>query len=200
VSLMREPKDRQQRSGTVLPKGSEIKRLRLLKGWGLEEFEAQSGVSRRNIQRLEAGEATRPDTLGLVAKALGQEYSSLIRTLGEPEPQSDLEIEISRDKIRIILNFPINKTPSAEQTRRVAAVRALLKELMPDKGDVALPFEGSGFAVFVVPFTLPNIITLIDLDIKAVRPSPPTDSQATNGGFARDFSTGEKRIKAGTPS
>jgi len=64
--------------GMVKPDGAKVRKLRKLKALTQEDLAGKSGYDRRTIQRIEAGNPTRPFTLAAVAETLGVTLEELL--------------------------------------------------------------------------------------------------------------------------
>jgi transcriptional regulator with XRE-family HTH domain len=80
---------------TVTPDGEKIQRLRIEKGWSLTRFAAKSGISERNIQRIESGKPCYLCTLAAIAQALGVECKEILVGLPpEPVPANHVQLAV----------------------------------------------------------------------------------------------------------
>src|SRR5690606_10521239 len=82
---------------------SRIAELRRVKGWTQERLAAESGVTVRTVQRLEAGNDASLETISLVAKALDVQVGELFKSVQTPkfsEAVDGLEIRAREDQER----------------------------------------------------------------------------------------------------
>ncbi|WP_417365309.1 helix-turn-helix domain-containing protein [Glutamicibacter arilaitensis] len=82
---------------------SRIAELRRTKGWTQERLAAESGVTVRTVQRLEAGNDASLETISLVAKALDVQVGELFKSVQTPkfsEAVDGLEIRAREDQER----------------------------------------------------------------------------------------------------
>ena len=79
----------------MTPDGEKIQRLRIEKGWNVTRFSDKSGISERNIQRIESGKFCYLCTLAEIAQALGVECKEILVGLPpEPVPASHVQLAV----------------------------------------------------------------------------------------------------------
>ena len=76
----------QLKNRTVAPDGKAIQRLRIEKGWRVEDLAKQAECSLKTVENVERGENVYLYTLSKFAQALGIEVSTLIAGAIPPEP------------------------------------------------------------------------------------------------------------------
>lgn len=74
-----------QKNRTVAPDGPAIQRLRVEKGWGIEDLANKASCSIKTVENVERGAKVYPYTLSRLAKALGVEVSTLMAGSAPPE-------------------------------------------------------------------------------------------------------------------
>lgn len=151
-----------RRKGTVNPNGAEVERLRLLKGWGQERLEAESRVSRRTIQRVEAGEPALPETLMLLAESLGVSYDSLINM--KPEQRSMTSNPIGESSPTIIeaknegitirferLEIHIDgSSTESEKAKHILSIVSQLMKILPNGNYIKIVFTNTVAGVVIL--------------------------------------------------
>jgi transcriptional regulator with XRE-family HTH domain len=74
-----------QKDRTVTPDGGAIQRLRIEKGWRLEDLAEKANCSLKTVESVERGAKVYPYTLSRLAGALGVEVSTLVAGSAPPE-------------------------------------------------------------------------------------------------------------------
>jgi len=110
---------------TVHPNAPVIKRLRLEKGWRVEDLAKHAKCSVKTIENVERGANVYYYTLAKLAKELGVEYVALVAE-GKPLAES-LAVE-RRFEVQIQLSVPYHDFDQTELISLVQMLQRLLKD------------------------------------------------------------------------
>ncbi len=107
-----DPVATQPQKRTVRPDGEAIKRLRLEKGWRVEDLATKAICSVKTVENVELGANVYVFTLAKLAKELGVEFMTLVQG-GKPPP----EVPTPRPCIQVqfVLSIPFDQFDESEQ-------------------------------------------------------------------------------------
>ena len=106
----------------VTTDGSEIKRLRELKGWSAEDLADRSRLNLKTIRTAERSKGVQLSSLNLLADALGVKNEDITSKYQ------------NRVNIQVVINLDLSKFSSEQQE----LLLALLKSFIPDGGDMEI--------------------------------------------------------------
>jgi transcriptional regulator with XRE-family HTH domain len=140
------------RSGSVIPNGELIRKLRTEKGWDIDTFSDRSGWKPRTLQAVEAGESCRIHTLSIIAKTLGVTPKEIMRP---DTPENDATIQQQKELcnqpnvVSVTIKCPLADLITFEP-EAISQFAIMLSNLLPSKGVI--------FIISVIP---ENSITII---------------------------------------
>jgi transcriptional regulator with XRE-family HTH domain len=144
----------QAKSRTVRPDADAIKRLRLGKGWRVEDLARQAKCSVKTVENVERGSNVYLFTLGKIAKALGVDYRSLLPDTGPaPEPPQ------RRFEVQIKLSIPFEEFDESEQ---LVGFIELLKRVLSARDEIGVKAVTDGSVVITLELSEEDIASLID--------------------------------------
>ncbi|MBX6316150.1 MAG: helix-turn-helix transcriptional regulator [Isosphaeraceae bacterium] len=143
----------QAKSRTVRPDAEAIKRLRLGKGWRVEDLARQAKCSVKTVENVERGSNVYLFTLGKFAKALGVDYRSLLPDTGPaPEPPQ------RRFEVQIKLSIPFEDFDESEQ---LVGFIELLKRVLSARDEIGVKAVTDGSVVITLELGEEDVASLI---------------------------------------
>jgi len=122
--------DVQPKSRAVKPNGDMIKRLRIEKGWRVEDLANKAKCSLKTVENVEKGANVYLVTLATFATALGVEYPTLVSG-GQPPPEPPKPDRCIQ--VQIVVSIPFDDFDQSEQ---LGSFVTLLKRLIGSGGDI----------------------------------------------------------------
>jgi len=133
----------QAKNRTVRPDAEAVKRLRLAKGWRVEDLAKLAKCSAKTVENVERGANVYMFTLAKFAQALGVEYQSLLPA-ADTAPES--ERQPRRFEVKITLAIPYEEFDESEQ---LGSLIDVLKRLMGGGGDINVAGVGPGGSTII---------------------------------------------------
>lgn len=130
---------------TVKPAGETIRRLRLQKGWSVEEMAAKAGCTPVTVQKIEACKDCFLFTITCFSKAFGLPDNSLL--LADPAAVPQPASGSSRVQLRIRLTIPFTNFDFTEQLVKI--INFLIKLIDP-QGEIEIVGVAPGSVVIML--------------------------------------------------
>lgn len=174
--MAEKPKNR-----TVAPDGEAIQRLRIEKGWRVEDLANKARCSLKTVENVERGENVYLYTLRKFAEAFGVGVSTLMAGVLPPEPPKKEQV------LRVIIEVPTPFEEFDESKNLVNLLQALIRLLGGDGMEPTGVLPGS--TLIEIEMTVDQFINLTkaraegrldDLNIESIRLS---------GDFLKDIPT-----------
>ena len=143
--------DEKPKTRTVKPDGDAIRRLRLAKGWRVEDLARKADCSIKTVENVEAGEQVYLCTLRSFAEVFGVEFSTLV-VGATPPPLKD-----NRFEVEFKLSIPYEQFES----KQLAALIELLKRLLG--GDMEPGNPKGGSTIIPVMMTREQVEKLVEI-------------------------------------
>ena len=134
------------KSRTVTPSVATIRRLRLERGWRVEDLARKAKCSVKTIENVERGQNVYVFTLTKLADALGVSYVTLVAG-NEPPPLPPTLTSRSRFEVEIKVAVPYENFDECDQ---LVGFVELLKRLLERAGDVQVKAVREGSVVIVL--------------------------------------------------
>lgn len=145
----------QVKSRTVRPDAEAIKRLRLEKGWRVEDLAKNAKCSAKTVENIERGASVYLFTLAKFATALGVEYALLV---AGGEPQAESQTKERRFQVQITLSIPFEEF---DQTEQLVSLIDLLKRLLPAKDALEVKGLMAGSTIITLEMSEADVRALI---------------------------------------
>jgi transcriptional regulator with XRE-family HTH domain len=183
---------------TVTADGEAVKRLRLEKGWRIEDLAKRARCSIKTVENVERGANVYLFTLKKFAEALDVEYKSLLPnadTASDPQPQQPRFVEV-----QIKLSIPYGDFDESEQL--VTLIRSL-NLLLEGKTQMGALNVAEGSTIVTLEMDAADVGRLIELllegELEALQIIGVNASNAWSGEleelYARDITTGDGWIE-----
>jgi transcriptional regulator with XRE-family HTH domain len=144
----------QLKKRTVCPDGEAIKRLRLEKGWRVEDLATKAICSVKTVENVERGANVYVFTLAKLAKGLGVDFMTLVQggkpAPEPPKPQRCIHIEL-------VVRVPFDQFDESEQ---LGGFIEFLKQFMKDGGNINVVGVAPGSTVITVEVSIDDILAL----------------------------------------
>ena len=144
----------QPKSRTVRPDAEAIKRLRLEKGWRVEDLAAHAGCSEKTVANVERGANVYMFTLAKLAEKLGVEYGALVAG-GKPAPEAPRPEP--RVQVQIVLSIPFDQFDESEQ---LGGFIEFLKQVMKGGGNINVVGVAPGSTIITLEMPIQDMIAL----------------------------------------
>ncbi len=147
---------------TVITSGQTIQRLRIEKGWRVEDLAKKAKCSLKTVKNLERGKRAYLFTISKLAAALGVEVSAIIENKVAAEPTSEEIVEEPkkdrRFKLQITLDIPHEEFDECWDLTHVTIV---LSRILKSMEQLIVTNVESGSTVITLEMTLEDIQKLI---------------------------------------
>jgi transcriptional regulator with XRE-family HTH domain len=140
---------------TVRPDAEAIKRLRIAKGWRVEDLAAKAICSDRTVENIERGANVYVFTLAKIAKELGVEPASLVAG-GQPPPEQPKPQNCV--KVHFELSIPFDQFDESEQLGEFIAF--LKKFLRGGGGDFNVVGVTPGSTIVTLEMSFEDMMAL----------------------------------------
>ena len=172
---------------TVIPDGPTIQRLRIKKGWRVEDLAKKARCSVKTVKNFESSENAFLFTLKKFADALGVEVPVLIKSETPPEPQKEATAELPRKerrfKMQITVDFPFEEFDESVQ---LSGLVTMLKQIINAKDEMVVIGVAEGSTVITLEMSEYDIERLVrsfsyrELDpLRIEKLQMPTDDDFT---------------------
>jgi len=144
----------QPKNRTVRPDGEAIKRLRLEKGWRVEDLATKAICSVKTVENIERGANVYVFTLAKIAKALGVEFMTLVQG-GKPPPEPPKPESCVQVKVEV--SIPFDQFDESEQLDGLITV---LKGLLSGGGNIRVVGVAPGSTIITLEMTVRDMLAL----------------------------------------
>jgi transcriptional regulator with XRE-family HTH domain len=134
----------QAKNRTVRPDGEAVKRLRLAKGWRVEDLAKRAVCSVKTIENVERGANVYMFTLAKIAKQFGVEFETLIDG-GKPPP--DPPKPQSAIQIQFVMSIPFDQF---DESAQLGGFIEFLKQFLRGGGDINVVGVTPGSTIITV--------------------------------------------------
>jgi len=147
---------------TVTPDGPTIQRLRIKKGWRVEDLAKKASCSVKTVKNFESGENVYLFTLKKFADALGVEVPVLIKPETPPEPLKEATAELPRKerrfRMQITVDFPFEEFDESVQ---LSGFMTMLKQIINAKDEMVVIGVAEGSTVITLEMSEYDIERLV---------------------------------------
>jgi len=142
---------------TVRPDAEAIKRLRVAKGWTVEDLAGKAICSPKTLQNIEKGNRVYLSTLSKLAKPLAVEIMTLVQggkpptqPPEPPKPQSGIQMQF-------VLSIPFDQFDESEQ---LGGFIEFLKQFMKGGGNINVVGVAPGSTIITVEVSIDDMLAL----------------------------------------
>jgi transcriptional regulator with XRE-family HTH domain len=139
---------------TVRPDAEAIKRLRLEKGWRVEDLAKNAKCSVKTVENVERGANVYRFTLAKFAKELGVEYVALVAG-GKPPPMPPRPNP--NVQVQIVLSIPFDQFDESEQ---LGGFIEFLKQFMQGGGNINVVGVTPGSTIITLEMSFEDMVAL----------------------------------------
>jgi len=150
---------KQLKNRTVKPDGEAIQRLRIEKGWRVEDLADKAKCSLKTVENVERGRFVYLYTLSKFAQALGVEVSTLMAGAEPPAPQN-LPKKKWMGNVQITLNIPFGEF---DECMHLVSLLNTLRDLIQARDEITVVGVQEGSTVITLEMSLDDIQRLIDV-------------------------------------
>ena len=140
---------------TVRPDAEAIKRLRLEKGWRVEDLAKKAICSVRTLDNIEKGASVYMNTLSKIANALDVEYKTL---LPGGEPPAEPPRPEPRVQVQITFAIPFAQF---DESKQLGGLIEFLKKFMKGGGDVDVLGVEPGSTIITLEMNVEDMNALL---------------------------------------
>jgi transcriptional regulator with XRE-family HTH domain len=144
----------QLKNRTVAPDGKAIQRLRIEKGWRVEDLAKKAKCSLKSVENVERGANAYLYTLSKFAQALGVAVSTLMIGTEPPDPPK----KERRFKVQFTLEIPFEEFDESEQ---LVGFLAILKQIVQAKHEITVAGVEEGSTIITLEMSMDDIERLI---------------------------------------
>ncbi len=144
----------QVKNRTVAPDGKAIQRLRIEKGWRVEDLAKKAKCSLKTVENVERGANVFLYTLSKFAQALGVEVSTMMIGTEPPDPPK----KERRFKVQFTLEIPFEEFDESEP---LVSFLAMLKQIVQAKHEIAVAGVEEGSTIITLEMSMDDIQRLI---------------------------------------
>ncbi len=144
----------QAKNRTVRPDAEEIRRLRLEKGWRVEDLAKHAKCSVKTVENVERGANVYMFTLAKLAKELGVEYVALVEG-GKPPPEPPKPDP--RVQVQVVFSIPFDQFDESEQ---LTGFMEFLKQFMKGGGNVNVVGVAPGSTIVTLEMSVQDMLAL----------------------------------------
>lgn len=91
--------DNHKKRDSITANGEELRRLRLLKGWSVDDLANHAGCDSSTVENVEKGNSVRISTIRKIASALSVSHNGLLSNPSPSELRKELKITIDNSKL-----------------------------------------------------------------------------------------------------
>jgi transcriptional regulator with XRE-family HTH domain len=146
----------QVKNRTVAPDGEAIQRLRIEKGWRVEDLAKKARCSLKTVENVERGRSVYLYTLSKFAQALGVEVSTLMAGAAPPDPPK----KERRFKVQFTLEIPFEEF---DESMQLVSFLNMLRDYLQAKDEIAVVGIEEGSTIITLEMSLDDIQRLIDV-------------------------------------
>jgi transcriptional regulator with XRE-family HTH domain len=159
----------QLKNRTVTPDGQAIQRLRIEKGWRVEDLAKKARCSLKTVENVEKGQNVYLYTLSKFAQALGVEVSALVPGTAPPDPPK----KERRFKVQLTLDIPFEEFDESEH---LVSLLDMLKQIVHAKHEITVAGVEEGSTIITLEMSIDDIQSLIDVFIPTIRDKDELDA------------------------
>ncbi len=148
------PMENQPTKRTVSPDAEAIKRLRLAKGWRVEDLATKAICSVKTVENVERGASVYVSTLAKVAKGLGVEFMTLLQ--GDKPPQEPPKPQ-PHVQMQFVLSIPFDQF---DESAQLGGFIDFLKKFMKGGGNVNVLGVTPGSTIITVAVSMEDMLAL----------------------------------------
>ncbi|HEY7159387.1 MAG TPA: helix-turn-helix transcriptional regulator [Gemmataceae bacterium] len=141
---------------SVAPDGKAVQRLRIEKGWRVEDLADKAKCSLKTVENVERGRNVYLYTLNKFAKALGVEPSTLMAGAVLPDPPK----KERRFKVQFTLEIPFEKF---DESMHLVSFLNMLRDYLQAKDEITVVGVHEGSTIITLEMSLDDIQRLIDV-------------------------------------
>jgi transcriptional regulator with XRE-family HTH domain len=149
-----DPEAIQPQKRTVSPDGEAIKRLRLEKGWRVEDLATKAICSVKTVENVERGANVYVFTLAKLAKGLGVEFMTLVQghkpPPEPPRPQPHIQMQF-------VLSIPFDQF---DESAQLGGFIEFLKQFMKGGGNINVVGVAPGSTIITVEVSVDDMLAL----------------------------------------
>ncbi len=146
----------QVKNRSVAPDGKAVQRLRIEKGWRVEDLADKAKCSLKTVENVERGRNVYLYTLNKFAKALGVEPSTLMAGAALPDPPK----KERRFKVQFTLEIPFEKF---DESMHLVSFLNMLRDYLQAKDEITVVGVQEGSTIITLEMSLDDIQRLIDV-------------------------------------
>ena len=144
----------QPKSRTVCPDAEAIRRLRLEKGWRVEDLAKHAKCSVKTVENVERGANVYMFTLAKLAKELGVEYAALVAggKLPPEPPRPEPRVEV-----QVVMSIPFDQFDESEQ---LSGFIEFLKQYTKGGGNINVVGVAPGSTIITLEMSMQDMLAL----------------------------------------
>jgi transcriptional regulator with XRE-family HTH domain len=146
----------QVKNRSVAPDGKAVQRLRIEKGWRVEDLADKAKCSLKTVENVERGRNVYLYTLNKFAQALGVELSTLMAGAALPDPPK----KERRFKVQFTLEIPFEKF---DESMHLVSFLNMLRDYLLAKDEITVVGVQEGSTIITLEMSLDDIQRLIDV-------------------------------------
>jgi transcriptional regulator with XRE-family HTH domain len=144
----------QVKNRTVTPDGKTIQRLRIERGWRVEDLAKKAKCSLKTVENVERGANVYLYTLSKFAQALGAEVSTLMIGTEPPDPPK----KERRFKVQFTLEIPFEEF---DESKQLVSFLAMLKQILQAKDEITVASVEEGSTIITLEMSMDDIQRLL---------------------------------------
>jgi transcriptional regulator with XRE-family HTH domain len=152
----------QVKNRSVAPDGKAVQRLRIEKGWRVEDLADKAKCSLKTVENVERGRNVYLYTLNKFAKALGVEPSTLMAGAALPDPPK----KERRFKVQFTLEIPFEQF---DESMHLVSFLNMLRDYLQAKDEITVVGVQEGSTIITLEMSLDDIQRLIDVFVSRRR-------------------------------
>ena len=146
----------QMKNRSVAPDGKAVQRLRIEKGWRVEDLADKAKCSLKTVENVERGRNVYLYTLNKFAQALGVELSTLMAGAEPPDPPKKKWM----GNVQITLNIPFG---AFDESMHLVSLLNMLRDFIQAKDEIGLVSVEEGSTIITLEMSMDDIQRLIDV-------------------------------------
>jgi|SRR5579884_419529 len=146
----------QMKNRSVAPDGKAVQRLRIEKGWRVEDLADKAKCSLKTVENVERGRNVYLYTLNKFAHALGVELSTLMAGAALPDPPK----KERRFKVQFTLEIPFEKF---DESMHLVSFLNMLRDYLQAKDEITVVGVQEGSTIITLEMSLDDIQRLLDV-------------------------------------